>query len=57
MPVSIEISIIPRLTLRHAVFPREVSPRDVFIGEPAASSGREADFFASALSGIIPYPQ
>jgi hypothetical protein len=38
-------------------FPREVSPRDVFIGEPAANCGREADFFASVLSGDLPFPQ
>jgi len=37
--------------------PREVSPRDVFIGEPAANSGREAVFFASAFPGSLQFPQ
>jgi hypothetical protein len=39
--------------------PREVSPRDVFIGEPAAWNGCEADVVASARSGSPPnpYPQ
>jgi len=37
--------------------PREVSPRDVFIGEPAANSGREGNFVASTLSGNLQFPQ
>jgi len=37
--------------------PREVSPRDVFIGEPAANSGREGNFVASTLSGDLQFPQ
>ena len=40
-----------------AVIPREVSSRDVFIGGPAARSGREAYLFASIFSGNLPYPQ
>jgi len=30
--------------------------RDVFIGGPAARSGREAYLFASTFSGNLPYP-
>jgi len=33
-----------------------VSPRDVFIGVPAARSGREANLFASPFSGSFQFP-